>query len=1278
MSSLSRPSAPLPLVSPRDKGARLPHVNDQLSCNKGGTGLFLVRKRKGWHSRRCGGGRRFFALVSSKLPYMQPAIVSSRKPAVRRNDMCATQNRVMGGRWAGIAGDDGKRSARGGQSFLGHGPHSAGGAQRSCVVARSASPTSSPSLVPRLSLAIGQAWSATTASSSTATGSGWRRQACMRSSTKSGARPDLPPCVEPVWHRCGVYERTPSKQRRRFDGDPTRENCLEQGLVLDPATMLNTGIVTVGRDSSPVVGGGSSTGRGSGARRGLAASSRCSPELTIPTGGGGCGGIVGSSLGENAGAADRCDSSFELRVDCGDGLPMERARSRTGDTSRNGFRTNSRSRCGGSESRLDGRGTALSFRSSLDSGDQHEMEKAAGLVRQHFREALRAYLAESDSVQTLEAQVTLLCRSGAASSAARFTGDGASSPVAAAAARRHSGIRLLLSMASSLRRQDNPKQESSWRAVFQQIVRQEAQHRRFALVSESARVLVQGCGGCGASNTNISAGLPPVRSPLGHSDHSGASGGSGTIGTGGNGGVMGPGSGSPINPGHGQDALLSAKSSNKGDNEGNHTHGGDAGVRKDPNKELRWHLGFARFVKGGRLYRDELKKAMELSGFPVVNSVMADESYEEVCLTSGSRSLCYEDYARLLAKMEQKQRAAYLTAFQKADLDDSGRVDIEKLLAVVRSFGIEPTKSVIDDVIDEVDADHSGQLSFEAFEKMLHSLIAGEGFTRHERETFATVLKRFDKSGHGRILMPGLMGALGWLGYTMTTEKVESVVQEVVTQVTGGLDYQEFLVFMRRASTHETKALDRAIADFDTDGRGTLSIDALEQLLLSMGYMANIDAIHEAVQDAGAVSDLTLSDLIEFLSVYRRREGLTQQETVEVDEAFKRYDTHGRGEMSTVDVGKALRWLGYNMSFEEQRVLIEEVDVDGSGKIDACETRKLVRMHLEKETQRMKKAFHALDEANCGYLSISQAMESFTALDLDSRSGKLPAVSEFDMLSEQGLDLPTFLRIGHQFKTAWRHNYRRSGGFTNQEVNLLHEDFKEFDTDGNGKMSFSELGVFIKRMFPVVNSKLRPRLDELWTEINAGASRSLSFGEFLRLVRQLLDIQASELLAKETAAAEATGFSQDEVRSFRGLFLSGCSSEERVLVLDEVKQMVSGFCALGERNARILAECFKRAQIIPVGFGKGQVTRSRGSSMVQATRAMAEGERDFIDFPEFLYLMRDLLRQNFGNISSGQKGQVQRPSSGKAPREGTGRSSGMDGEEPRTSEAAAAEVVTEG
>ena len=61
------------------------------------------------------------------------------------------------------------------------------------------------------------------------------------------------------------------------------------------------------------------------------------------------------------------------------------------------------------------------------------------------------------------------------------------------------------------------------------------------------------------------------------------------------------------------------------------------------------------------------------------------------------------------------------------------------------------------------------------------------------------------------------------------------------------------------------------------------------------------------------------------------RPGLTEEEVLEIKEAFDLFDTDGSGEIDSKELKVAMRALGFEPKKEEIQKMISDVDDDGSG-----------------------------------------------------------------------------------------------------------------------------------------------------------------------------------------------------------------------------------------------------------------------------------------------------------------------------------------------------------
>jgi len=159
----------------------------------------------------------------------------------------------------------------------------------------------------------------------------------------------------------------------------------------------------------------------------------------------------------------------------------------------------------------------------------------------------------------------------------------------------------------------------------------------------------------------------------------------------------------------------------------------------------------------------------------------------------------------------------------------------------------------------------------------------------------------------------------------------------------------------------------------------------------------------------------------------------------------------------------------------------------------------------------------------------------------------------------------------------------------------------------------------VEEMFPDMstNPAKREPLVELFREIDTDGNGTVSFEDFLRLVRRLSEVQDAERLAKEKKVVEETSFTQEEVREFRELFLASDLDANGEITIDEAKKMIRTVCPLGDALAAKFTAIFHTA----------------------TSKSVKEG-RDQADFPEFLRLMRKLLDEDFANIKSRTAGNL--------------------------------------
>lgn len=621
-------------------------------------------------------------------------------------------------------------------------------------------------------------------------------------------------------------------------------------------------------------------------------------------------------------------------------------------------------------------------------------------------------------------------------------------------------------------------------------------------------------------------------------------------------------------------------------------------------REKAWSTAFKRCEADGEIHRDQLMEAIQMIGFPRpqqawINAVLMDSE------THYSTLQLFE-FQEFVRGYEIKQRQAFAIEFQRFDGDNSGQVDTSELKQLLKGLGITPLPAVLASTIAEVDEDGTGQLDVSEFEHVLELLFVREGFTKIEVEDLQRVFGKFDRDGSGEVSSNELMGILSWLGYPSQPEAAEAIAKEVDADGSGQLCWSEFLTCMRRFREREVYRIGTLMTTFDTDGSGTVDRDKgeLSSILSELGYSANPEAIAEAAADAHiAQQQLTFEDLWLLLQVYRGRSGFTRSEESVLQQTFSRYDYKGQGQISTLEVGKALRLLGYAAPIELQRFLVSAVDVDHSGQLDFAEFRTLMAMRREQELKELSDAYKFFIADNASVLT-------FESGSLQRALRKVGCSENDVMPDEKEVSFFGFVKIVDRARNLVRDRMRKHAGFNDMEVQEYRARFASYDNDGSGDIGGSELRELLGEILPAASfsMKHRARLERLLKEADEDGNGTLDFPDFLRLMRHHHDDCDREELEKIDKAIHDTGFSDEEAQQFRTIFEEVDLENAGHIGLSSIQKMLHGVCPLYRQHVAELTTIFN------------EVT--------------GRDNHEEVDFPDFLRVMRKVLDVDLAGIKN--------------------------------------------
>ncbi|BES95182.1 troponin C [Nesidiocoris tenuis] len=142
-----------------------------------------------------------------------------------------------------------------------------------------------------------------------------------------------------------------------------------------------------------------------------------------------------------------------------------------------------------------------------------------------------------------------------------------------------------------------------------------------------------------------------------------------------------------------------------------------------------------------------------------------------------------------------EQVAVLRKAFDAFDRDHSGSIPTDMVADILRLMGQPFNKKILDELIEEVDADKSGRLEFEEFVTLAAKFIVEEDDEAMQKE-LREAFRLYDKEGNGYIPTSCLKEILHELDEQLTNEELEMIIEEIDSDGSGTVDFDEFMEMM--------------------------------------------------------------------------------------------------------------------------------------------------------------------------------------------------------------------------------------------------------------------------------------------------------------------------------------------------------------------------------------------------------------------------------------------------------------------------------------------------
>mmetsp|Transcript_26414 Transcript_26414/g.48323 ORF Transcript_26414/g.48323 Transcript_26414/m.48323 type:complete len:954 (+) Transcript_26414:52-2913(+) len=507
--------------------------------------------------------------------------------------------------------------------------------------------------------------------------------------------------------------------------------------------------------------------------------------------------------------------------------------------------------------------------------------------------------------------------------------------------------------------------------------------------------------------------------------------------------------------------------------------------------------------------------------------------------------------------------------FNEADSSGDGNLDIHELHSLLQKLGYSPTLQTTIEAAQEMDEDGDASVSFKEFEKLREYLRSTGGFMKADVDELRALYLRaarcpmdFKDWSSRRLATEEMFRITTYLGYSAAKAEIERFGREVDADNAGYVSFDELLKIIKRIRDVELDTMNRVLLELGSPEHG-LHISDLGIALSDLGYFVSEEAVWDILDQLGECEDeeyLSLEELAAFIRMYRQTGGFTQAELAELQDVFDREQTgndpEDEGSIDALELGKILRWFGISKNLQQVQRMLEEIDFDGSGRLEFNEFVKLMRQQLQVEAAMRRKIFNLLDSKKTGHIKITmlrRAVYLLTGADPDNESiqqvfKKAMETGTGRASLQPGAAQMNIAAYEYFFKLYRQHIIelvRKNAGYVPSEVERLRKSYRTYDENRNGCIEHAELRHLITDYFPeAMRSKkhqqdMQNLLQEVVGQSFAGkAPGELNFKDFLWLTRKCHDLRDEADVHLEEEVVKEYHFCAEEVEGFRQLFSS--------------------------------------------------------------------------------------------------------------------------------------------
>ena len=141
-------------------------------------------------------------------------------------------------------------------------------------------------------------------------------------------------------------------------------------------------------------------------------------------------------------------------------------------------------------------------------------------------------------------------------------------------------------------------------------------------------------------------------------------------------------------------------------------------------------------------------------------------------------------------KLSAKEMQEYQEAFSFFDLDKDGFIQTSEIGKVMRSGGLNPSESELDNLIRISSSSRTNKIDFAEF---MHLIAKNIGENRVDESQIRESFKIFDSYGNGLVNLMQMRVSLQNLGEKLRDEEIDELIREADIDTEGNVNYEELV-----------------------------------------------------------------------------------------------------------------------------------------------------------------------------------------------------------------------------------------------------------------------------------------------------------------------------------------------------------------------------------------------------------------------------------------------------------------------------------------------------